>query len=86
VKDQNGLYYYPFPGNKQIRMYVRSGKGDVEFRLWNQKDPMLWSEHGWVPWGAIQKATSMYQGGNFDPKRTYDLNVAKALLKENKIS
>jgi hypothetical protein len=83
VKDQNGLYYHPFPANKRVRMYVRSEAGEIEFRLWNQDDPMLWSAHGWVPWKAIQKAAELYQGGKFDPKTAYDFNVAQALLKEN---
>ena len=83
MKDKNGLYYHPFPGNKQIRMYVRAGSKDIEFRLWNHEDPMLWTEHGWVPWLAIQKATVMYEGGKFNPQKAYDLDVAKALLKEN---
>jgi hypothetical protein len=39
-----------------------------------------------VPWSAIQKATAMYSGGKFDPKIAYDLNVAKALLKEDQPS
>ncbi len=83
MKDKYGLYYHPFPGNRRIRMYVRGGNGEIEFRLWNQDDPMLWTEHGWVPWSAIKKATDMYQGGGFDPKQAYDHNVAEALLKED---
>jgi hypothetical protein len=64
-------------------MYVRAGSGDIEFRLWNQQDPMLWTEHGWVPWKAIQAASAMYKGGQFNPKTAYDINVAKALMAEN---
>ena len=82
MKDENGLYYHPFPQNKKVRMYVRQGRADIEFRLWNQADPMLWSEHGWVPYGAISKAVAMYRGRQFNPQRAYDLRVAKALLAE----
>ena len=46
MKDNNGLYYYPFPQNKKVRMYVRSGDDEIEFRMWNQDDPGLWMEHG----------------------------------------
>ena len=84
VKDQNGLYYYPFPGNRQVRMYVRSGSDGIEFRLWNQQDPMLWTEHGWVPWKAVQEASSMYRGGKFNPQVAYDIKIARALLAEDR--
>lgn len=80
MKDKQGIYYYPFPSNKRVRMYVRQGEGDIDFRLWNQDDPKLWEEHGWVPYKAIVQAQAMYQGGPFDPQKAYDLNAAKALL------
>ncbi len=80
--DERGAYYYPFPQNKQVRMYVRSGKEDIEFRLWNQDDPKMWDQHGWVPYTAIIKAKAMYKGGSFDPNQAYDKEAAKALLKE----
>lgn len=86
MKDEKGLYYHPFPQNKRVRMYVRAADGEeeIEFRLWNQDDPMLWTEHGWVPWGAIEKATDMYTGKGFDPKAAYDIGLARALIKENR--
>lgn len=80
MKDKQGVYYYPFPSNKRVRMYVRQGEGDIDFRLWNQDDPKLWEEHGWVPYQAIVQAQAMYEGGAFDPQKAYDLNAAKALL------
>jgi hypothetical protein len=46
MKDKRGLYYYPFPQNKRVRMYVRKQADIIEFRLWNQDDPKLWKEHG----------------------------------------
>jgi hypothetical protein len=81
MKDDRGRYYYPFPQNKKVRMYVRQGVDEIEFRLWNQDDPMLWSEHGWVPASAVEQAKTIYSGRSFDPDRAYDMNVAKALLK-----
>ncbi len=82
MKDDRGLYYYPFPGTQKVRMYVRRTEGEVCFRLWNSDDPWLWTEHGWVPHGAIKQAASMYDGKNFDPG-AYDIDLADTLLKEN---
>jgi hypothetical protein len=84
MKDQRGLYYYPFPKNKRVRMYVRQGDGEPEFRMWNQDDLMLWDTHGWVPHSAIVQASAMYKGGGFDPDRAYDVHAAAELLKEDK--
>jgi hypothetical protein len=36
-----------------------------------------------VPHGAILKAAEMYTGKNFDPRRAYDIEIAKALIAEN---
>ncbi len=80
MKDKLGLYYYPFPQNKRVRMYVRTTAAGIEFRMWNQDDPAMWEEHGWVPYNAIQAAKAMYKGGPFDPDRAYDLNLARALI------
>lgn len=82
MKDKNGLYYHPNPQNKRVRMYVRRGEDDIEFRLWNQDDPMLWSEHGWVPHSAILQARAIYTGDKFDPGQAYDRRLAEALLAE----
>lgn len=84
MKDKNGLYYYPFPQNKSVRMYVRPAADEIEFRMWNQNDPGMWMEHGWVPYSAIDQAKAMYKGGPFDPDKTYDLSLAKALIAENR--
>ncbi len=83
MKDKRGLYYYPFPGNKQIRTYVRESEGDILFRLWNKEDPGLWMEHGWVPYVAIKRAAGMFKRGSFDPDQAYDIRVAKALVEES---
>ena len=84
MKDKKGLYYYPFPSNKRIRMYVQEQDGMTLFRLWNADDPKLWEEHGWVPYEAIQQATGMYAGKGFDPAQAYDIQIAAAVLKEHK--
>ncbi len=83
MKDDKGIYYYPFPQNKKVRMYVRRQAGDIAFRIWNQDDPVLWEDHGWVPYTAIRQAASNYNGRRFDPGRAYDLGVANALLAEH---
>ena len=84
MKDDKGLYYYPFPLNKRVRMYVREMSGEIRFRMWNSDDPQLWEEHGWVPYDAIKQAQKMYAVKDFDPKQAYDIQIAQALIKENK--
>ena len=84
MKDKLGLYYYPFPSNRRVRMYVEDRDGMIWFRLWNVDDPNLWDQHGWVPYGAIQEAMDMYEGKGFDPRRAYDIEIAMAILKEHK--
>jgi hypothetical protein len=83
MKDNRGLYYYPFPSNKRVRMYVRQDPAGIAFRMWNQDDPQMWEDHGWVPHDAILQAQAMYDGGAFDPGRAYDLNLAQALIRDN---
>jgi hypothetical protein len=82
MKDETGTYYYPFPDNKRVRMYVKTGGGSVLFRLWNADDPALWKEHGWVPYETIQEAIKIYEGKRFNPVQAYDLSIAKAVLRE----
>lgn len=83
MKDDNGLYYYPFPSNKRVRMYVAKNEDGICFRMWNSDDPEMWENHGWAPYEAIQRAISMYKGKGFDPKLAYDIDIAKSLLREN---
>ena len=82
MRDSRGIYYYPFPQNKRVRMYVRPADEEVEFRLWNQDDPQMWQLHDWVPYTAIEKAKAMYRGGSFDPNQAYDLILAKAAISD----
>lgn len=83
MKDDRGIYYYPFPQNKTVRMYVRQEGGEIAFRMWNSEDAALWDDHGWVPIGAIRQAAAMFTGKQFDPHRAYDVGVAEALLEEH---
>ncbi len=80
MKDEKGLYYYPFPNNRKVRMYVELIEDQICFRLWNQDDPRLWEDHGWVPHEAILQAQKMYTGTGFDPDFAYDIHVAKSLI------
>ena len=81
MKDERGLYYYPSPGHRE-RMYVKEAEGVVWFRMWSAADSTLWDQHDWVPYGAILRAAEMYDGKNFDPRRAYDIETARALLRE----
>ena len=82
MKDDRGLYYYPFPRNKKVRMYVQATGNDILFRMWNSDDPGMWEEHGWVPYAAVAQAAGMYDKKNFDPIRDYDIHVVRELLSE----
>ena len=84
MKDKRGLYYYPFPGNSRVRMYVREEEGTIWFRLWNADESKLWDEHGWVPYDAVRQAMAMYEGKNFNPAGAYDVRVAMAVLEEHR--
>jgi len=84
MKDKRGIYYYPFPQNKRVKMYVRRFGNDIEFRLWNQDDSDLWEAHGWVSYDAVILAAGRFGKKTFDPNQAYDIDVAKALLREEK--
>lgn len=83
MKDDRGLYYYPFPQNKRVRMYVRMTGGGVSFRMWSADDSQMWDAHGWVPHDAIQAARALYSGKGFDPEKAYDLELARALIEDD---
>ncbi len=85
MKDKQGIYYYPVLENKNLRMYVRLGSDDVEFRMWDSNDKSLWEEHGWVPWTAIQQAAELYKKEGrkgAPPIHLYDIEIAIRLLKD----
>ena len=83
MKDEKGLYYYPFPQNKRVRMYVKASEDTIYFRLWSADDQSLWQAHGWVPYEAVEQASKMYEGAAFDPQAAYDIRIARALIREN---
>ncbi len=80
MKDRRGYYYYPFIANKKVRMYVRHKDGVFWFRMWNQDDPDLWVEHGWISYEMVQQAIALYKGKQFDPGHAYDIEAARALF------
>lgn len=82
MKDKIGLYYYPFPTNKRVHMYVKKSGKNVSFRMWRADDEKLWEEHGWVPHEAILQASEMFSGNSFDPKAAYDIHIARALIRD----
>jgi len=85
MKDDNGLYYYPFPHNIQVRMYVRETGGGICFRLWNKNDPQMWEQHGWVPHDVIRQASTVYAYKNdFNPNNAYDIETAGILIEEDR--
>ena len=87
MKDQNGIYYYPDPADTNTRVYVREGTTGAEFRLWRQNMPEVWEKHGWMPHQVIEAAAAMYRESGeqkANPMLLYDLNVANALIKQEK--
>ncbi len=84
MKDENGHYYYPDPSDRDTRVYVREQPGGIEFRLWRGSYPEVWEKHGWLPYEIISAAASMYKerGNSSNPLVFYDINVARALLKD----
>lgn len=85
MQDARGLYYYPSPADKKERMYVRERAGQVEFRLWNQEQPKIWDQHGWLSFDVVQQAAAHYTGKGGAPMALYDLDVAMALIREERL-
>lgn len=86
MKDDKGLYYYPNPSDVTVRVYVQDGEDGPEFRLWHAQNTELWDRHGWLPYGVLKAAAEMYteRGSGANPLELYDINVATALLAEDK--
>jgi hypothetical protein len=84
MRDDKGLYYYPFPENKRVRMYVKQTEEIICFRMWNADDAQMWVQHGWVPYEAIRQASALFDKKDFDPDRAYDIRAARALLAESR--
>ncbi len=88
MKDERGVYYYPSPADKRVRMYVRFRYGEVEFRLWNRDFPEIWDGHDWIPYDAVVAAAQAYRerGSGADPLAMYDLDVAKRVLQDEGVA
>lgn len=84
MKDDIGIYYYPNPSNKKIRMYVCEREGEVYFRMKNEDDPPMWEKHGWIPYDAVVSASLMTENKKFNPLKVYDIALAEELLREKK--
>lgn len=84
MQDKDGVFYYPYPHNKRIRMYVREQDGSIEFRLHNADHPEIWERHGWLDMDIIRRGAQMFEerAGQGDPTRIYDLDTARYLLRE----
>lgn len=84
MKDETGLYYHPDPSEPKTRVYVRESAAGIEFRMWRADRPEVWDRHEWLVYDVIRAAVSLYKerGSAADPLAFYDLNVARALLKE----
>jgi hypothetical protein len=82
MQDKQGVFYYPLPQNKTVKMYVRENNGVVEFRLHNEQDPGLYEEHGWITHEMARQASQMYTGKGRDPLSLYDIDAAMAALKQ----
>lgn len=83
MKDKLGLYYYPFPQNKRVRMYVCRLEGVIHFRMWNADDVQMWEQHDWIPYEAIRRAAEMYTGKPFNPGQAYNIEIARELLADD---
>ena len=85
MQDARGLYYYPTPTNKKERMYVRERAGKMEFRLWNLERPQVWEQHDWLPYEVIEQAAARFKGAGASPLTLYDLDIAMALIREERL-
>lgn len=86
MQDERGVYYYPNPHHRSVRMYVKREAGSITFRMYSSEEAAVWEKHGWVPHEAIAQAAALYENegrGKADgPLSLYDLNVAEAVLIE----
>ena len=87
MQDKDGIFYYPNPQNKRIRMYVREQDGSIEFRLSNADHSEIWERHGWLDMDIVKRGAKMFQSerdAKADPTKLYDVEMARYLLKEAK--
>ena len=83
MKDKLGLYYYPFPDNRRVRMYVSEIQDKICFKFWNADAPEIWDKQSWVPYDDILKATAAYKNRKRNPIEAYDIEVARQLISED---
>jgi hypothetical protein len=84
-KDDRGIFYYPVPDKKAVRMYVRETMNGIEFRLWNDEHPDVWDHHNWIPIEVVKQASDLYKkerDPSKNPMDLYDLEIARRLLRE----
>ena len=86
MRDALGIYYYPDPTNKKLRVYVRkSTSGKIEFRLWHDEHPEVWQKHLWLDYDVLIAGANLYKkerDGKSDVLKLYDLSIATSLLNE----
>jgi hypothetical protein len=86
MKDEKGIYYYPELQEKNLRMYVRKNGNDIEFRMWDSKNPEVWKNHIWLDMASLKKAADIYSSHpNYkgrSPLHLYDLQIAQQLVSE----
>ncbi|BCS89496.1 hypothetical protein [Pseudodesulfovibrio sediminis] len=84
MKDERGHYYTPVLQHPEVRMYVREEDDQIQFRLYNPTEPIIWEKHGWMPFDVIEQAAAMFRekGTDRNPMALYDLDIAKKLLTE----
>ena len=82
MKDERGLYYIPSLQNPEVRMYVRRGEDEIEFRLFNPEEPIIWEKHQWMPYSVIEQAAAMFRERDTDrnPLALYDMSIAQKIL------
>ncbi|NJB69290.1 hypothetical protein GGQ74_002987 [Desulfobaculum xiamenense] len=86
MKDDRGLYYYPSMQTHDVRMYVReTPDGDIEFRMWHKDMPHVWETHEWIPIDVVKAAAVQYGHPDRNPMGLYDLEVAKRLIREDRV-
>ncbi|MBQ7617503.1 MAG: hypothetical protein IJS50_01380 [Desulfovibrio sp.] len=89
MQDERGLYYFPNPLDHKLRVYVRQNGDEIEFRLFHEETPEIWERHPWLNYDVLVAADSLYKkerNAKAEAISIYDLNVARALLSQDKIN
>ncbi|MBO4368711.1 MAG: hypothetical protein J5803_01225 [Desulfovibrio sp.] len=84
MKDERGVYYFPIPMDRSVRVYVRKNdKQEIEFRLWADDTPEIWEKHPWLNHDVLSAASDLYKSERNEKANQvelYDLKVAQSLL------